>query len=555
MIPQQISAGLLLLFLAAGTVTTHAATRIWTGAQNGLWSNPANWQGGFVPTHLDSLEFPADASVREMVNDLSGREYGSLTFKGGQYNLSGNQLPLLGGLTSIPGNTTNWVACDIFVGAPMTFAAHGYFNELAFSGSINVAYPLRLVTGSVIKFYGHVFNSNEGNITMTSSGRVSFGPNGRMSTALTVAAGTLELTEEFPGQASRNRFSGLLIVGDDGQSGHPARVLWRAANKLGDPTPIILTSSGTLDLDSHSDTIGLLNGSGQVVLNGGVLTIGGPGSEADFAGEFRGNGTVRVEGLDGGFTLSGHHSLTGAVQFATRRVTDYIPFVGWVISEFPTHANFSGSLSNAAVTVTDLATLSGHGVARSLTATNAVVRPGPGTLRFLEGFTLDAGTLLDAVLDGPDAGSVQAGTVHLNEAALRVTYHGLGESNEFALVTANATTGSTFQNYSQGAWLLAGDPAAPSEFQLTYAGGTGQDVMLERAGLFAPPMLSIQPLSATERRIEWPISAQGYTLQHTPNLHLPAWTANGLPAPATTATEHYVIDDTSPAQRFYRLTR
>ncbi|HSH16438.1 MAG TPA: hypothetical protein VLD18_10415, partial [Verrucomicrobiae bacterium] len=215
----------------------------------------------------------------------------------------------------------------------------------------------------------------------------------------------------------------------------------------------------------------------------------------------------------------------------------------------------TGSASNAVVVLSDGATLTGNGVAKSLAATNAVVRPGPGTLRFLEGFTLDADALLDAVLDGPDAGSVQAGTVHLNEAALRVMYHGLGESNEFALVTANATTGSTFQNYSQGAWLLAGDPAAPSEFQLTYAGGGGHDVVLERAGLFVPPMLSIHPLSATKRRIEWPSSAQGYTLQHTPRLHPPTWTANGLPAPATTATEHCVIDDTSPGQRFYRLTR
>ena len=37
--------------------------------------------------------------------------------------------------------------------------------------------------------------------------------------------------------------------------------------------------------------------------------------------------------------------------------------------------------------------------------------------------------------------------------------------------------------------------------------------------------------------------------------HLDIWVANGLPAPAATVTDHYVIDDTSPGQRFYRLTR
>jgi len=60
MVPKQIARGLLPLLLAAGILPADAATRVWTGAQSGLWSNPANWQDGIVPTHLDLIEFPAD---------------------------------------------------------------------------------------------------------------------------------------------------------------------------------------------------------------------------------------------------------------------------------------------------------------------------------------------------------------------------------------------------------------------------------------------------------------------------------------------------------------
>jgi hypothetical protein len=502
MFPQQIAISLLPLFLAAGTTSAHAATRIWTGAQNGLWSNPANWTNNLVPTHLDSVEFPAEANVREMTNDLSGLEFGGLIFKGGRYTLKGNKLFLLGGITSIPGNTTNRVACEIFVGAPMTFSCHGYFNLLEL-GAVEVAYPLRLETGSWIQLSGDMKIHDDIAATVAAPGRVTFNTLGRAIGTLILESGTIELTST----ANRAHIEGLLIVGAD-SAVTPARVFWGAPNKLGNNSVVVLNRSGLLDMNKHSDTIRMLSGAGTVELNGGQLTVSSPGGQTDFAGKLQGTGIFRAVGFDGGFALSGQHSFTGAIEVAAA------------------HLRLAGSASNAVVTMTDLATLSGHGVARSLTATNAVVRPGPGTLRFLEGFTLDAGTLLDTVLDGPDAGSVQAATVNLNQAALRVTYHGTSAANQFALVTANATTtGSTFQNYAEGAWLLAGDPLAPHEFQLTYAGGGGHDVVLHRAGRFVPPVLRIESLPGGPRRLAWPRTAQGFTLQRTPTLSPPLWTA------------------------------
>jgi hypothetical protein len=531
MFPQQIAISLLPLFLAAGTTSAHAATRIWTGAQNGLWSNPANWTNNLVPTHLDSVEFPAEANVREMTNDLSGLEFGGLIFKGGRYTLKGNKLFLLGGITSIPGNTTNRVACEIFVGAPMTFSCHGYFNLLEL-GAVEVAYPLRLETGSWIQLSGDMKIHDDIAATVAAPGRVTFNTLGRAIGTLILESGTIELTST----ANRAHIEGLLIVGAD-SAVTPARVFWGAPNKLGNNSVVVLNRSGLLDMNKHSDTIRMLSGAGTVELNGGQLTVSSPGGQTDFAGKLQGTGIFRAVGFDGGFALSGQHSFTGAIEVAAA------------------HLRLAGSASNAVVTMTDLATLSGHGVARSLTATKAVVRPGPGTLRFLEGFTLDAGTLLDTVLDGPDAGSVQAATVNLNQAALRVTYHGTSAANQFALVTANATTtGSTFQNYAEGAWLLAGDPLAPHEFQLTYAGGGGHDVVLHRAGRFVPPVLRIESLPGGPRRLAWPRTAQGFTLQRTPTLSPPLWTAADLPAPAISEEEFQVLDASSNGN-FFRLAR
>jgi hypothetical protein len=166
---------------------------------------------------------------------------------------------------------------------------------------------------------------------------------------------------------------------------------------------------------------------------------------------------------------------------------------------------------------------------------------------------LDSGSILDLALDGPEAGSIRANSVDLGGARLDFTYEGTGAASLFTLVDANANPGgSTVHGLPEGAWVLAGDPA--SEFRITYAGGNGSDVLLERTGLFVPPELSIR-VSGTGRVVEWPLSAQGYTLQYSPDIAPPVWSNEGLPLPDATATEFFVIDGGEEVSRFYRLIR
>lgn len=331
----------------------------------------------------------------------------------------------------------------------------------------------------------------------------------------------------------------------------PARVLWGAANKIDDQTRVILNTSGTLDLAGHSDTIGSLSGEGAVLPNSGRLTVSSRGGQAAFAGSLRGTGTFRVEGFDRGFELSGHSSFTGLVQVASQRMTNFPQ----MIAETPCHLILSGSASNAVVALSGESVLSGNGVAQNLTTVNATVRPGPGTLRFLESCTLDAESQLEISLDGPEAGRLQTGQLNLANAALNVTYQGTDPGSLFTLIAARATAGSTFGGIGEGAWLVAGDPAAPSEFRITYVGNNGSNVVLERTGLFAPPLLRIRQLTLGTRVVEWPIAAQGYTLQYSPTPTAATWTSDGLPVPNVTATVFFVNDRRSGEQHFYRLIR
>lgn len=90
---------LLLLVLLMPTAVT-AATKSWTGAAGGNWSNGANWADGTPPVAGDDLAFGNTAANRVMVNDLpAGTVYRSMSFAQ-QYDLSGNALGLSRGMSA-----------------------------------------------------------------------------------------------------------------------------------------------------------------------------------------------------------------------------------------------------------------------------------------------------------------------------------------------------------------------------------------------------------------------------------------------------------------------
>src|SRR5690606_488543 len=137
-----------------------------------------------------------------------------------------------------------------------------------------------------------------------------------------------------------------------------------------------------------------LAGSGIVDLGPNHLIVNPRGLQSEFSGEIRGSGTLQLgvipdppgpPGFSGSLTLSGHSPLAGTVNVDRVRL------------------HLLGSLSNAPVTLKAGCVLTGNGTARSLISTAGIIRPGPGTLRFLNHCALDWWTQLWLPLDGPNA--------------------------------------------------------------------------------------------------------------------------------------------------------
>ncbi len=538
-----------ILSLAMITLAAQSATRVWTGAESSNWNNSANWTNGIIPVVGDSLEFPDDGKNRDTYNDLSD-DYTieSIIIKGRNYTLRGNRINLQGGLISLPSNCTNRIALDINVNAPMSFVNHGYFNQLQLTGDVNLYHPLRLETGSSFMLTGRIDGSIQAGVTLGTGGTLIMEERSQIIGKVIVDYGQLIVRDFSVGFPVRVPIQGELVIGNEsGLPGQAARVVLQGSGRIDNGAAVTIHRSGVLWLDGSqslqgiTETIGPLSGSGAVELTSGTFNVNLFDNDTSFAGEVRGTGEFQLQGGDHALHLGGHSGFVGSIHVWSGTL------------------NLLGSASNAVVRLDDLSgnqrsVLSGNGVAKGLIASNAVVRPGPGTLRFLENLTLNDTSKLALTLDGPEAGKIAADSIDLGDAALEITYHTSGPENQFTLITANASASSTFHGLAEGTWLVAGDPGAPSEFRLTYSGNGGHDVVLERTGLFVPPTLNIR-LSGAERVIEWPLAAQGYSLQRSLSIDPPDWTSDGLPAPDATATDFFVIDDSVDGERFYRLMR
>lgn len=114
-------------------VTAFGATRTWTGATSGAWSLAANW-GGTAPVSGDDLVFPSGAANQSTcANDLpAGTSFHSITFTGGSYFLTGNDIVLgAGGITQNAGARAV-VHMNIQLTGPETWTTNGNGDFLNF---------------------------------------------------------------------------------------------------------------------------------------------------------------------------------------------------------------------------------------------------------------------------------------------------------------------------------------------------------------------------------------------------------------------------------------
>ena len=318
-----------------------------------------------------------------------------------------------------------------------------------------------------------------------------------------VRQGDLVLENVF----SQTVVPGPLIIGDGNGGANADRVRMLFGHGIGDTSAVTINSSGQLVMSGHDDTVGSLAGSGDVSLGDGILTVGGNNSSTLFSGVISGTGNLVKTGT------------------ATLRLTGANTYSG-VTSNLNGTLLVDGSLSSTAVQVRPGSVLGGAGQVQAISVfVNGTIRPGasPGNLS-ASTVLFPLGTL-DIELNGLAAGAeydqlTSSGTVTLG-GALQVSLGFTPSSGDsFTILnktSAGAITG-TFNGLAEGATFVVGG----FPFQITYTGGTGNDVVLTRVPV---PAATIDSIAAvTSERMQ--ILGQGlpfvtYILEATPHLNAP----------------------------------
>ncbi|MBZ9873246.1 autotransporter-associated beta strand repeat-containing protein, partial [Mesorhizobium sp. BR1-1-9] len=169
---------------------------------------------------------------------------------------------------------------------------------------------LVLQGGGELEYIGGTATSNRGFTLGTGGGAIDVAQNTTTLTMSGVATGAGSLTKNGAGTlilSGANPYSGGTVV-NAGILRAGAIGVFGPAN----PGPMTVNTGGTLDLAGFDNAVGGLNGTGNVLLGGATLTIGGPA--ASFSGTIGGAGTVWV-GTNANQTFSGcGNSYTGVTR-------------------------------------------------------------------------------------------------------------------------------------------------------------------------------------------------------------------------------------------------
>jgi hypothetical protein len=195
----------------------------------------------------------------------------------------------------------------------------------------------------------------------------------------------------------------------------------------------------------------------------------------------------------------------------------------------------------------------------SMTASTAGVAPGgsPGILTCGNFGNNGDNGILNVELDGaaPGTGYDQLnvlGTVNLAGVRLNGTLNFASATNDqFAIINNNGRDAvlGTFNGLPQDGTLYVGGQL----FQISYTGGTGNDVVLTHLATPSSPTLAIQSAPPTSIRLLWATNNPPFSLQVCTDLAAASWTA-ASPAPAVVGGQNVVTNSIAGGQQFYRLS-
>ena len=296
-----------------------------------------------------------------------------------------------------------------------------------------------------------------------------------------------------------------------------------------------------------TNTTSTINGTVMLDPGGHILNVGSGATTSGVQdlvinaviGETSSGGALQKEGA-GRMRLAANNSYTGTttVNAGTLQV--------------------DGSQGQSAVTVNS-GTLQGSGTvgAVSLTSASATVSPGasPGILNS-GSFGGGSGTVrieLNGTTPGTGYDQLNvSGSVNLSGMSLNASLGYASSTNDqFTIINNDGTDPviGTFSGLPQGKKLYIGQEL----FQISYAGGSGNDVVLSRLITPPPPALAIQSVSASSVRLVWPTNDPPFSLQTASSLPATNWSA-ALPLPVVIGSNNVVTNSLSGTEGFYRLS-
>lgn len=414
-------------------------------------------------------------------------------------------------------------------------------QESVWMGPVEVAgsqVTVAAASGEMLTIHGVL--TGTGTIVKTNTGRLRLAggtPNAFAGT-LRVQAGAVELSKWGDGGA----VDGEIEVGDG--AGGPERDVVRqlGSNQLTARSRLILANSGLFDLNGYDALVSWVSGSGVVDLSDHALTVSNEVLHS-FAGSIRGMGTVVKRGSST-WGLEGTNSYTGntAVEGGTLLV--------------------NGQTTNSPMTsVSAGATLGGDGQVLGITlGSGGVLSPGNpvGCLEALGLVTLGGGSLvieLNGAEEGVTCDQLATGRApDLTGGTLQIVLgFAPAPGTSFRIIDnrGDQAVVGTFAGLAEGGVLAVGG----SSFRITYAGGTGNDVVLTVMNPPVPTLEAPQVMADGSLRIPGTGTAGFlYVLEVTSSLAPTDWTAVAQASAGATGLYEFAVAPVSgTAERYYRV--
>ncbi|HEX5222495.1 MAG TPA: autotransporter-associated beta strand repeat-containing protein, partial [Verrucomicrobiae bacterium] len=398
-----------------------------------------------------------------------------------------------------------YLRSDGYLGAGVLFNQQGN-NSWAGDIELMASTCINISGGSSLNLTGRI--TGAGDLTKWGSGTLKIAgdtSNDFIGTTW-IDAGTLQLAKHN----SHRAIPGSLRIG--ALDGPPVTVTV-LSNYQFTPgmTSVTLQPGCTFNINQSTQFISGLYGFGEVQLPG-VLEM----ANGNYGGNISGNGTLLVSSAGpGGLRLTGTNTFTGRayVDFANLYVDGVFPVPVHVLTSGGVGG--TGIVGNVDISLGRLSPGVGHfgtGVLRTghLAVTN-------GSIFRFETRDIPNGIAYDR--------AEVTGSVRLDDANLQLVLGSAGRSNiAYILILndGNDPIQGTFNGLPEGATFMHDG----GQFEITYQGGTGNDVILRQETPTTnsfPVQLSIQPKDANWVTLTWPSYASAYQLQYCTNLAASAW--------------------------------